>query len=92
MNPDTQILLLLCSHVALTSDSVKPYKLTEWNELALKISNSALKRPRAFFETSSDQWKNELGLTDAEIQRIETLLSRAGQLAIEIERLNNLGI
>lgn len=92
MNPDTQILLLLCSHVALTSDSVKPYKLTEWNQLALKISNSTLKRPGAFFETSSDQWKNELGLTDAEIQRIETLLSRAGQLAIEIERLNNLGI
>lgn len=89
---DTQILLLLCSHLAVTSESMKPYKLKEWNELAHKIVNSPLKRPRAFLETSPDQWKNELGVSNIEVQRIEKLLSRAGQLAIELERLHNMGI
>jgi hypothetical protein len=43
---DSQVLLLLCSHVGLRKDSeLAPLTLREWNALARKIQTSIFKRP-----------------------------------------------
>lgn len=91
LNEDSQVMLLLCSHLG-GSDNIKPYSLTEWNILANKLINSELKSPKAFLYYKLEEWKKLLILNDDETDRINKLLNKGSQLAFELEKLNSSGI
>lgn len=95
ISADSQVILLLCSNLAIPKgmeSEYKPLTLTEWNTLAKKISASSLKRPEAFLLTGVDEWQRDLGLDPRQLERLEKLLSRRGSLAIELKRLDDMGI
>ncbi|RJQ32675.1 MAG: DNA-processing protein DprA [Peptococcaceae bacterium] len=95
ISPDGQVILLLCSDLAIPKKGENgntPFTLREWNEIARKLSSSSLKSPEAFLRTESGQWQKDLGLSNEQVKRIERLLSRSGNLAIELERLASLGV
>jgi len=91
---DAQAILLLCSSLALPRDAneVKPLALNEWNDLALRISQSELKHPGALLGEMTDSLPRLLGISDALALRVQQLLGRGGQLAVELEELGSLGI
>jgi len=90
--PDAQVLLLLCSHLGLTSDpQPAPLGLREWNQLARKLQAANL-RPAALLGWRAAELQTQLSLTAEEAERIATLLERGGALAILLERLESLGI
>ena len=84
----------MCSSLGMDikNDTIKPFTIKQWNELSSKLINSEMKRPAAFFETNEQEWKRYLMISDDEVMRIKKLLSRAGQIAIELEYLNSTGI
>ena len=95
LSKDSLATLLICTRLGMSKSKnnlPKPYTLTQWNKLVNKLVNSNLERPSAFFETKPDYWRKELNLTEDQIDRLEQLLSRGGQLGIELERLDSLGI
>jgi len=91
---DSQAILLLCSSVGLPRmpDGVRPFSRPEWNTLARAIEQSPLGRPAALIGATIDQLRAALGGPDDLLGRIATLLERGAQLAIELDRLSNLGI
>lgn len=100
MNPssfsaDSQAILLLCSSLGLPrgiGDEIKPLRQDEWNDLARRIADSDLKRPGALLEADPNSLRETLRLSSALTERLQRLLARGGQLAIEVERLSSLGI
>lgn len=104
LSEDSQVILLLCSSLAIhnnisknTSKDDKESQLNhltlkQWNELARKIAKSELKRPRALLETTATDLQQELGINSQEIEQIHKLLQGSGHLALELERLERLGI
>jgi len=86
-------MLLLCSDLAIKAlgDGVKPYTIAQWSKLAEKLSANSL-TPAALFDLKSDSVNKSLYLTDDEISRINRLLSRSGQLSVELTALNDKGI
>jgi predicted Rossmann fold nucleotide-binding protein DprA/Smf involved in DNA uptake len=94
LSQDSLAMLLLCSDLALTerSNNEKPFTLKEWHMITTRLKKSSMERPQAFLKTDSEVWRNELLLTDKQVERIESLLSRGGQLSFELERLQGLGI
>lgn len=92
LSPDSQVVLLLCSHLGLSSDTdTVPFTLRDWNPLARKLQASSL-RPGALLDLSEQELMSQLGLSSEEVGRISRLLERRGSLAIELERLESLGI
>lgn len=90
---DSQALLLLCSHLGLPPNSQpEPLTLRDWNPLARKIQGSSLKRPGALLDLSTADLQTTLALRADEAERVTALLERTGLLAIELERLESLGI
>ena len=95
VSADSQVILLLCSNLAIPKgmeSEYKPLTLTEWNKLAKKIAASSFKRPEAFLLSDADKWQRELGLDSRQLERLAKLLSRRGSLAIELKRLGDMGI
>jgi len=93
LTADAQAMLLLCSRLGLSNHpDLKPLTLREWNPLAQRLRNSSLRRPGALLEATSDVLKEALDLPDAVVERLARLLDRGGALAIELERLDSLGI
>lgn len=93
VSTDSQAILLLCSHLGLPPGSDPgPLKLREWNELAAKIHASPLARPGALIEAGADELQRSLDITSDLAERLARLLDRGGALAIELERLESLGI
>lgn len=89
---DSQAILLLCSHLGLSSDPVHaPFTLKDWNPLAKKLQSLSM-RPSALLGQTSKQIQGQLDLSDEEAERISRLLQRSGSIAIELERLASLGI
>jgi predicted Rossmann fold nucleotide-binding protein DprA/Smf involved in DNA uptake len=92
ITPDSQVLLLLCSHLGLPSDpSFAPLTLREWNPLARKLQAKDL-RPGALLDWGEADLRSQLTLTADESQHLASLLERSGVLAIALERLESLGI
>lgn len=92
LSPDSQVILLLCSHLGLSSDpDTAPFTLRDWNPLARKFQISSL-RPGALLDLSEQDFVSQLDLSSEEAGRISRLLERRGSLAIELERLESLGI
>lgn len=92
LSPDSQALLLLCSHLGLFSaPEFAPLTLKDWNPLAKKLQTIS-KRPADLLELDKEELKNLLKLTEEEAERIEQLLQRSGSVSIELEQLKSLGI
>jgi DNA processing protein len=93
LSPDAQVLLLLCSHLALTSDAdPAPLTLREWNALARKIQVSRFSRPEGLLGQTAVDLKIQLELTEAEAERLNRLLGREEELEAELQRLAAWGI
>lgn len=93
VSADSQVILLLCSHLGLPSNSpFEPLTTRLWNPLARKIRASPLERPAALLDQSPMDLQTTLEMAAEEAERITGLLDRAGVLAIELERLESLGI
>ena len=93
ISQDSYAMILLCSDLALrkSHNSIKPYTVVQWSKLAQKLLDRDM-RPSVLFDISSSSIKNELGLDEVEIERIERLLSFSGELGIELSSLNDQGI
>jgi len=90
---DSQVLLLLCSHIGLGNDNdLVPLTLHEWNPLARKIQASTFKRPEALLGRTAEEIKNQVKLADKEIHRLIELMARSESLDIELRRLTSFGI
>lgn len=93
LTPDAEAILLLCSHLGLPKGSKdKPYGPKEWSDMARRIIASPLRHPGAMLDHDSDYRRQALDLTESAAQRVGALLSRGGQLAIELEHLSHEGI
>lgn len=92
ISPDSQTLLLLCSHLGLPTDpDYAPLTLREWNPLARKLQTASL-RPQSLLGWSVSDFQAQLALTIDESTRLAHLLERSGALAITLERLESLDI
>ena len=94
LSEDSLALVLLASHIALPRrhDAARPLSDLEWNSIAERVGTSTLKRPRELLGLDADQLVAALGVDSATARRIAELASRGGQLALELERLESLGI
>lgn len=90
---DSYAILLLCSNLAIKAleDEIKPYTAAQWSRLAERLSANSL-TPASLFDVNSDHIKKALFLADEEINRINRLLSRSGQLSIVLAALGDKGI
>jgi DNA processing protein len=92
ISADSQAIVLLCSHLGLSSSSaVAPMTLKDWNPLAKKLQSLAM-RPAELFNRMAEDLQNLLEISEEEAERIARLLQRSGSLALEMERLASLGI
>jgi predicted Rossmann fold nucleotide-binding protein DprA/Smf involved in DNA uptake len=92
LSDDAQVMLLLCSRLGLAESEPGPLTPRDWNPLERKIQASALECPGALLDQSAAELQEALDLTEMEAERITGLLARTGTLAIELERLESLGI
>jgi len=93
LSPDSQVLLLLCSHVGLAKDSdLTPLTLRGWNPLARKIQASSYNRPERLLGQTVEEIKSVLELSEIEANRLAGLLQRSNLLAKELDRLDSIGI
>lgn len=94
VSPDSQVILLLCTQLALPrrDSELKPLSRPEWNDVARAIDASRFKRPGALLGAAAESLALDLNIEPAFAERISALLARGGQLAIELERLGTLGI
>ena len=93
LTTDSQAMLLLCSRLGLSDETgPKPLTLREWNSLARRLLSSSLGTPGGLLGLSVGDLITALSLSDNEAERLARLLSRGGGLAIELERLESLGI
>jgi predicted Rossmann fold nucleotide-binding protein DprA/Smf involved in DNA uptake len=91
VSPDSQAVLLLCSHLGLPPGSA-PLTPREWNDLAGQIHESPLRRPAALLDLSESDVAGQLGVPPELAARLRRLLDRGAALASELERLEALGI
>lgn len=90
---DSLAILLICSDLSLrnTDNMVKPLSALQWSKLSECLEGNGL-TPGSLFDISCESIRNKLCLVDTEIDRIDRLLSRAGQVSMELTALNNKGI
>lgn len=92
ISADGQAIALACSSLALMGDrSIKPLTPTEWHGLSLSMQERKL-RPRDLLGLGAGEAREALEISDQAAKRLSDLLSRGGQLALEVERLSNRGI
>ncbi|HLE52519.1 MAG TPA: DNA-processing protein DprA [Anaerolineales bacterium] len=92
LSPDSLVIVLLCSRLGLPSDpDPAPLTLREWNPLVRQLQAASL-RPGDLLGMGVMELQNQLALTEAEASRLARLLERSGALAIELERLESVGI
>jgi predicted Rossmann fold nucleotide-binding protein DprA/Smf involved in DNA uptake len=90
---DTLAMILLCSRLGLESQpDPKPLSLREWNSLALKIQSSSLDRPGNLLGMSTHDLEIVLDIDAQNAETLFLLLDRVGSVAIELERLESIGI
>lgn len=89
---DDKAILLLCSHIGLKDETLKPLTLKDWNELASAILKSNVKRPGNLFALSKEEMYKELNIPKADIENILKLLSRSLELGVDLDRLYSKGI
>ncbi len=95
LSRDSMAMLLLCSNIASPHAGkavARPLSIREWDLLASKIADSTLKTPAALMTGNPGDWREELGLSENQAERLRALLSLGGNLGIALERLENIGI
>ena len=95
LSEDSLAIILLCSNFLVSKkvlDTPKPLTIKEWDTISTKLRNSLLERPKAFFHSSPNEWRENLELNNEQIERIQRLLAQGGQLGVELDRLKSLGI
>jgi predicted Rossmann fold nucleotide-binding protein DprA/Smf involved in DNA uptake len=92
ISPDGQAIALVCSSIAIQGDrELKPLTATEWRKLAGDLHAAKL-RPRDLIGMPATEIGGALGFSREGADRLAGLLSRGGQLAVELERLAGRGI
>lgn len=92
ISPDSQAILLLCSHLGLTANAgPTPFTLREWNPLARKLRAASL-NPGQLLALNAQEIAAQLAISAQEAARISALLQRGGALAIELERFESAGM
>lgn len=90
---DTLSMILLCSRLGLESQpDPKPLSLRAWNSLAQKIQSSSLDRPGDLLGLSVLDLEIVLDIDEQNAEMLFLLLDRVGSVAIELERLESIGI
>ena len=90
---DSQAIVLLCSRLGLPRGAtVKPLTPKEWSSFAATIHESDVQTPGALLGLDAPEIAHATGVSPEVGQRVEELLSRGGQLALELERLSSRGI
>ena len=93
LSPDAEAIVLLCSALALSRKAApRPLAPKEWDSLAATIHDSELRTPSALFQLSAGDIAGSLGVSRETARRLEGLLARGGQLAIELDQLSTRGI
>lgn len=93
LSSDAKAIVLLCSTLALSRESApRPLAPKEWDSLAAKLHDSELRTPSALFRLEAGDIAGSLGVGPETARRLEALLARGGQLAIELDRLSTRGI
>lgn len=93
LSPDAQAIVLLCSTLALPREGKpRPLAAKEWDSLAASIHASALRTPDALHGLEASDIAGSLGVSPETARRLEALLARGSQLAIELDRLSARGI
>jgi predicted Rossmann fold nucleotide-binding protein DprA/Smf involved in DNA uptake len=92
ISADGQAIALVCTSLALGGERApKPLTPTEWNDLSRAMHPAGL-RPSDLLGLDSEQLRDALSAAPSHAERLAGLLSRGGQLALEIERLSSRGI
>lgn len=92
MTHDSQAILLLCSQLGLIAGGDhKALTLRDWNPLAKRLQSAGM-RPGDLLGMTAGDMMSRLDVAPEEALRYEFLLQRGGALAIELERLEALGI
>jgi len=92
ISPDGQAIALICSSVALKGDrTLRPLTPSEWRKLSLDLHAAKLS-PRDLIGRTEEEIRDALGYSPEGAERLAGLLSRGGQMAIELEGLANRGI
>jgi predicted Rossmann fold nucleotide-binding protein DprA/Smf involved in DNA uptake len=93
ISDDNYAVLLLCTDLALKriGDETRPFTVLQWFKLAEKLVQNGF-TPSKLFDVSKPDVKDKLFLSGGDIERIERLLSRAGQFGVELSALNEKGI
>jgi predicted Rossmann fold nucleotide-binding protein DprA/Smf involved in DNA uptake len=95
LSDDGQAIMALCSAFGLPKEpapEVEPFKLAEWNQLAKRIAQSALKRPAAMSGRPTGELVKDLGVSAEDAERIVRLLDRSSPLSSELETIFSLGM
>lgn len=95
LSDDSKAILLICSDIVVKyvkNVDLKPLTVAEWNKISKKLLDSSMKSPKAFFDTTVDDWRAHLDISQDEAERIENLLKQSAYLGFELERLANMGI
>jgi len=93
LSENAKATLLICTRLALPKEpQYEPYGTAKWNKLVEAIVSSPLKEPAALLEVDHKQITEQLSLNDDEANRLTFLISRGGALAMELERLETMGI
>ncbi len=88
-SPEGLVIALACSRLALpkaAGEAMRPLSTKEWNEVAEKVES-----PAALLDITSAQLQ-EKGIAADVAHRLEALLARGGQLALELEQLADRGL
>jgi predicted Rossmann fold nucleotide-binding protein DprA/Smf involved in DNA uptake len=93
LSPDGEAIVLLCSTLGLPRQATpRPLAPKEWDSLAASIHESELRTPGALFRLEAGDIAGSLGVSNETARRLEQLLARSGQLAMELDRLRTRGI
>lgn len=90
MNPNSNAILTLCSHLCV-GDGVLPLEPKEYSEFA-QLLLQAGKKPEDLFEMSRAQILEQLNIQEAFADRIMRLIDRNASLCFELEQLHGMGI
>ncbi len=90
---DGQAMVLLCTPLGLPPNyqAVKPLTPLEWEKISARLQVHHL-RLRQFLVESRAVWQDALDIDADLAERLAKLLDRSASLALELERLENLGI
>lgn len=90
MNENAKIIVTLCSHIDADA-TVKPLEPREWSALAAALMERNLE-PQTIPDLSTAELDDILCAANADSERIQRLLDRAGSLAFALNKLENAGI